>query len=223
MKTVEINNLVKSYSGKKAVDDLSFSVIPGEIMGLIGPNGAGKSTTIKTILGFVQPDSGSVKVFGNSLKEEVKNRIGYLPEERGVYKKLSAIDLIVYLATLKGMNSHTAEKNADVRPAEIGRPRQGLPVRRENEELRPSDATGEGDSGGLARDPASDGTDAGAEAVQGIAGRLHEPRHGRSEFRRELHLPGTRKPGGRPVLLSQHRLPGDGRPGNRRKGVDDRG
>lgn len=114
MKTVEINNLVKSYSGKKAVDDLSFSVVPGEILGLIGPNGAGKSTTIKTILGFIQPDSGNVKVFGNSLNEEVKNNIGYLPEERGVYKKLAAVDLIVYLATLKGMDSHTAEKNADV-------------------------------------------------------------------------------------------------------------
>ncbi len=112
MKAVEVNKLNKSYAGKTAVNDLSFSVNPGEILGLIGPNGAGKSTTIKIILDFMKPDSGEVKIFGNQMNESFKNHIGYLPEERGLYKKLTAIDLIVYLATLKGMDKEVAAKKA---------------------------------------------------------------------------------------------------------------
>jgi len=112
MTTVEVNHLYKSYSGKVAVKDLSFSAGSGEILGLIGPNGAGKSSTIKMILDFLKPDSGEVKVFGHPMNESFKNQIGYLPEERGLYKKLTAIDLIVYLATLKGMDKHEAERKA---------------------------------------------------------------------------------------------------------------
>jgi ABC-2 type transport system ATP-binding protein len=114
MTAVEVNHLVKSYSGKTAVNDLTFSVDPGEIVGLIGPNGAGKSTTIKIILDFMKPDSGEVKIFGHNMNEASKNQIGYLPEERGLYKKLSVIDLIIYLASLKGMDKVMAEKKADV-------------------------------------------------------------------------------------------------------------
>ncbi len=112
MTTVSVANLYKSYGAKTAVKDLSFSVDPGEILGLIGPNGAGKSSTIKIILDFLKPDSGEVKVFGFPMNEAIKNQIGYLPEERGLYKKLSAIDLIIYLATLKGMDKRAAEKKA---------------------------------------------------------------------------------------------------------------
>ncbi len=97
MKAVEVNHLFKSYSGKTAVNDLSFSVVPGEILGLIGPNGAGKSTTIKTILDFIKPESGEVIIFGDTLNDRNKNQLGYLPEERGLYKKLPVIDLIIYL------------------------------------------------------------------------------------------------------------------------------
>jgi len=113
MKAIEVNNLVKSYSDKIAVNDISFSVSQGEIVGLIGPNGAGKSTTIKTILDFIKPDSGEISIFGDSLNETNKNKLGYLPEERGLYQKKRAIDLIIYLATLKGMDSITAEKKAN--------------------------------------------------------------------------------------------------------------
>lgn len=113
MKAVEVNHLFKSFSGKTAVNDLSFSVVTGEILGLIGPNGAGKSTTIKTVLDFMKPDSGNVSLFGNTLNEASKNQLGYLPEERGLYKKLRAIDLIIYLASLKGMDRHSAEENAN--------------------------------------------------------------------------------------------------------------
>jgi len=67
------------------VEDLSFSVDPGEILGLIGPNGAGKSSTIKIILDFMKPDSGEVKIFGQQMNEALKNQIGYLPEEKGLY------------------------------------------------------------------------------------------------------------------------------------------
>ena len=110
---VEVNHMVKSYSGKTADNDLSFSVTPGEIVGLIGPNGAGKSTTIKIILDFMKPDSGDVTIFGDTLNDASKNQIGYLPEERGLYKKLPAIDLIIYLASLKGMDRHSAEDKAN--------------------------------------------------------------------------------------------------------------
>ena len=113
MKTVEINHLYKSYTGKRAVEDLSFTVNPGEILGLIGPNGAGKSSTIKIILDFMKPDSGEVKIFGRQMDEACKNQIGYLPEEKGLYKKLTAIDLILYFSSLKGMDKSFAKERAD--------------------------------------------------------------------------------------------------------------
>ncbi len=113
MKVVEANHLFKSYSDKTVVSDLSFSVAPGEILGLIGPNGAGKSTTMKIVLDFIKPESGDVKVFGGPLSDCSKNQIGYMPEERGLYRKLPAIELIIYLASLKGMDRHSAEQKAD--------------------------------------------------------------------------------------------------------------
>lgn len=113
MKAVEVNHLYKSYADVTAVHDLTFSVDPGEILGLIGPNGAGKSSTIKILLDFMKPDSGDVKIFGQQMNEGFKNLIGYLPEERGLYKRLTAIDLILYLASLKGMDKASAEKKAN--------------------------------------------------------------------------------------------------------------
>jgi ABC-2 type transport system ATP-binding protein len=114
MTAVAVHHLHKSYAGKAAVRDLSFSVEPGEILGLIGPNGAGKSSTIKMILDFMRPDSGEVELFGQPMNEATKNRIGYLPEEKGLYKNLSAIEQIVYLASLKGMAKVTANERAHV-------------------------------------------------------------------------------------------------------------
>ena len=114
MKAVEANHLYKSYGDVTAVHDLTFSVDPGEILGLIGPNGAGKSSTIRIVLDFMKPDSGEVRVFGQQMNEALKDQIGYLPEERGLYKRLTAIDLILYLASLKGMDRATAEQRAHV-------------------------------------------------------------------------------------------------------------
>jgi ABC-2 type transport system ATP-binding protein len=113
MSTVEVNHVVKSYADKVAVDDLSFAVEPGEIFGLIGPNGAGKTSTIRMIMDIIKPDSGEITVFGEKLSEATKSRLGYLPEERGLYKKERVIDAIVYLASLKGMESRAAEQRAD--------------------------------------------------------------------------------------------------------------
>jgi ABC-2 type transport system ATP-binding protein len=113
MQAVEVNHVVKSFTDKLAVDDLSFSVAQGEMFGLIGPNGAGKTTTIRMMMDIIKPDSGEVTIFGEKLGEATKNRLGYLPEERGLYKKLSVLESIIYLASLKGMDKHSAAEKAD--------------------------------------------------------------------------------------------------------------
>jgi len=113
MQAVEVSHVVKSYADKVAVDDLSFAVGQGEIFGLIGPNGAGKTTTIKMMMDIIKPDSGEVTILGEKLSEATKNRLGYMPEERGLYKKLSVIDAISYLASLKGMDRRSAVEKAN--------------------------------------------------------------------------------------------------------------
>ena len=113
MLAAEVNHVVKSFTDKVAVDDLSFSVAQSEIFGLIGPNGAGKTTTIRMMMDIIKPDSGDVTILGEKLNEATKNRLGYLPEERGLYRKLKVIDSIVYLASLKGMDRHSATGKAD--------------------------------------------------------------------------------------------------------------
>jgi ABC-2 type transport system ATP-binding protein len=113
MKAVEVSHIAKSFSDKVVVNDLSFSVNQGEIFGLIGPNGAGKTTTIRMMMDIIKPDSGDVAILGEKLNEAAKNRVGYLPEERGLYRKLKVIDSIVYLASLKGMDRRSAEEKAD--------------------------------------------------------------------------------------------------------------
>ncbi len=112
MIAVEVNHIVKSYADKVAVNDLSFSVAQTEIFGLIGPNGAGKTTTIRIMMDIIKPDSGEVAILGEKLTEAGKNRLGYLPEERGLYRQLTVIDSIVYLASLKGMGRYSAEEKA---------------------------------------------------------------------------------------------------------------
>jgi len=113
MLAVEVSHVVKSFADKVAVDDLSFSVAPGEMFGLIGPNGAGKTTTIRMMMDIIKPDSGKVTIFGEKLGEATKNRLGYLPEERGLYKKLSVLESIIYLASLKGMDRKSATEKAN--------------------------------------------------------------------------------------------------------------
>jgi ABC-2 type transport system ATP-binding protein len=113
MPAVEVNHIVKSYADKVAVNNLTFSVAKNEILGLIGPNGAGKTTTIRMMMDIIKPDSGEITIFDEKLSEATKNKVGYLPEERGLYKKLKVIDSIIYLSSLKGIDRRLAETRAD--------------------------------------------------------------------------------------------------------------
>ena len=113
MTVVEVKHVVKTYGDNTVVDDVSFNVAGGEVFGLIGPNGAGKTTTIRMMMDLIRPDSGEVAVLGKGFTEAVKDRIGYLPEERGLYRKMRVIDSLTYLASLKGMASRAALAKAD--------------------------------------------------------------------------------------------------------------
>ena len=110
---IKLQHITKQYGEIKAVDDLSFEAPKGEIFGLIGPNGAGKTTTIRMIMNIIAPDSGTILFNGNQLVEEDKDRIGYLPEERGLYKKSKVNDLLLYLGRLKGKDDATLQHNID--------------------------------------------------------------------------------------------------------------
>ncbi|HOV48113.1 MAG TPA: ATP-binding cassette domain-containing protein [Anaerolineae bacterium] len=111
--TVTISHVSKSFGPVKAVKDVSFEVYPGEIFGLLGPNGAGKTTTIRVMLDIFRPDGGEVTLFGNGMTETTKHRIGYLPEERGLYKDLKLEPTLIYLATLKGLDEATARQRLE--------------------------------------------------------------------------------------------------------------
>ena len=110
MTTVTVSHVSKAFGDVQAVDDVSFEVYPGEIFGLLGPNGAGKTTTIRMMLDIFRPDQGRVTVFGGPLDEAKKNRIGYLPEERGLYKDLKLEPTLIFLAMLKGLDEATARQ-----------------------------------------------------------------------------------------------------------------
>lgn len=109
---VEVRGVSKTYGNFRAVSDVTFDVYYGEIFALLGPNGAGKSTTIRMILDILRPDTGSIRVLGSPINDEIKNRIGYLPEERGLYKSAQVLEMMVYLGRLKGMSRSDATKRA---------------------------------------------------------------------------------------------------------------
>jgi ABC-2 type transport system ATP-binding protein len=108
MSIIKTLNISKRFGETLAVDNLSFDVQPGEIFGLLGPNGAGKTTTIRMILDIFEPDSGSIEILGGPMTEEKKNRVGYLPEERGLYQEIPLVRCLTFLAALKGMDEHHA-------------------------------------------------------------------------------------------------------------------
>lgn len=110
---VSLAGLCKSFGALRAVDNVSFEVHPGEIFGLLGPNGAGKTTTIRMMLDIFKPDCGKVTLFGGPLEEATKRRIGYMPEERGLYRDLKLAPTLVYLATLKGLSEADARQRVD--------------------------------------------------------------------------------------------------------------
>jgi ABC-2 type transport system ATP-binding protein len=110
---LEAEGLVKRYGARTAVDDLSFSVPQGAIYGVLGPNGAGKSSTLRMLVGVLHPTAGRIAVLGGPATRDTMRRVGYLPEERGLYRSMSARSAIAYLARLKGMPSGKAHKRAD--------------------------------------------------------------------------------------------------------------
>lgn len=109
---IDVQQISKSYGDFKAVQNLSFDVQKGEIFALLGPNGAGKSTSIRMILDILKPDSGRIQVLGGAMNDDKKNQIGYLPEERGLYKDVKVLDMMAYLGRLKGLSSDEARRRA---------------------------------------------------------------------------------------------------------------
>ena len=105
---LELDDVRKSYDGHVAVAGVTFAVPAGSIFGLLGPNGAGKTTTIRMILDVLAPDSGSVRMFGRPRQEADLGRVGYLPEERGLYRKMTVIDQLLFLAEIRGIKRRAA-------------------------------------------------------------------------------------------------------------------
>jgi len=110
MNSVEISHVVKTFGSVRAVDDASFAVEKGEIFGLLGPNGAGKTTAIRVILDIFKPERGEVLVLGGPMTEAKKDRIGYMPEDRGLYQDINLDRCLTYLASLKGMEPAEARR-----------------------------------------------------------------------------------------------------------------
>ncbi len=111
--TVVLRNVTKRFGDFTAVNDLSIEVQPGRIFGLLGPNGAGKTTTIRMIVNIFAPDSGAVELFGKAITSTTQDRIGYLPEERGLYKKMKVGDQLRFFAELKNVSAKDADARAD--------------------------------------------------------------------------------------------------------------
>src|SRR6185436_3998509 len=112
MHVLELDRVTKLYGDFRAVDEVSFQVEQGSITGFRGPNGAGKTTTLRMILGILKPASGRISVFGAPSALEVRSRVGYLPEEKGLYKKMKCWAIVAYFATLKGLDRKTAKRRA---------------------------------------------------------------------------------------------------------------
>src|SRR6476469_4755373 len=100
---VELHNVTKSFGGQVAVDDLSVAVPEGTIYGFIGPNGSGKTTTLRMIMRILFPDSGQLHVLGETSRSAADDRVGYLPEERGLYKRMKVREVLRFFAELKGL------------------------------------------------------------------------------------------------------------------------
>ncbi len=111
MNVIELDNITKTFGSVKAVDSLSLGVPKGSIYGFIGPNGSGKTTTLRMIMNIFYPDSGDITVFGRKLDDTVRDKIGYLPEERGLYQKMKVRELLQFYGELK--SGHKVDKDVD--------------------------------------------------------------------------------------------------------------
>jgi ABC-2 type transport system ATP-binding protein len=110
---IEASGVTKRYSGHTAVSDLDLSVPAGAVYGLLGPNGAGKTTTIRMVMNIIAPDTGEITLFGEQRSgRDLSHRIGYLPEERGLYRKMKVVELLVFLAQIKGVDGRRAKRDS---------------------------------------------------------------------------------------------------------------
>ena len=112
MPVVELAEVTKAYETKLAVDHLSLAIEPGQMFGLLGPNGAGKTSSIRMMMGITMPDTGQVNLFGKPFERRSLERVGYLPEERGLYKKMKVIDQLIFFGELHGLNAAEAQKRS---------------------------------------------------------------------------------------------------------------
>jgi ABC-2 type transport system ATP-binding protein len=111
--TLKLERVTKRFGDFTAVDELSLTVRAGRVYGLLGPNGAGKTTTIRMIVGITAPDEGTLELFGRPVSAESQNRIGYLPEERGLYKRMKVADQLRFFAELKNFSGREADEAID--------------------------------------------------------------------------------------------------------------
>ncbi|HEY5057111.1 MAG TPA: ATP-binding cassette domain-containing protein [Acidobacteriaceae bacterium] len=120
MSIVELQHVRKVYDTKVAVEDLSFTIGPGAMFGLLGPNGSGKTSSIRMMIGITLPDSGTVSLFGQPFDRRMLSRIGYLPEERGLYKKMNVMEQLVFLGSLHGLSSNDARQRSKAWSERLG-------------------------------------------------------------------------------------------------------
>ena len=113
MNVLEVKNLYKSFGPIKAVDDVTFNVPQGSVFGLIGRNGAGKTTTLRMMMNIYTPDSGEILFHGKPIDNDFKKSVGYLPEERGLYKKMTVMDTLLFFADVKGKHGNEVKKKAN--------------------------------------------------------------------------------------------------------------
>ena len=117
---LEVRDLVKTFGGRRVVNGVSFELWPGEIFGFLGPNGSGKTTTMRLALDLIKPDSGTVSIFGSAPARNVLSRVGYLPEERGLFQRARVRDVLRYMGRLKGLSASTAEDRASEMMSRVG-------------------------------------------------------------------------------------------------------
>lgn len=109
---LQLTGVSKRFGKHQAVDDISLTIPRGAIYGFIGPNGAGKTTTIRMVMSIILPDSGEIRVLGSTNPQAVKDRLGYLPEEKGLYKKMKAVEIVAYFGRLKGLGRRDSRRRA---------------------------------------------------------------------------------------------------------------
>jgi ABC-2 type transport system ATP-binding protein len=117
--TVELERIRKSYNGLVAVDNLSFSISAGQIFGLLGPNGAGKTSTIRMMIGITEPDAGAVRIFGAPISRDALRHVGYLPEERGLYRRMTVRANLEFLGQLAGLSTTISDQRMEAWAARL--------------------------------------------------------------------------------------------------------